>query len=89
MTDTQLILARLDQIEAKVDALSDFKMPQFIGVRQAAKMAGTTERNIHVMVHRLQIPHKKFRGRTIFEVAELDKLMTSCRMKDELLADYE
>ena len=85
----RMILAHLAQIETKIDALSDRKVPHNIDAKQAAKMLGTTEGNIHVMVHRLQIPHKKHGRRTLFEFSEVDKLLTSCQMKDELLEDYE
>jgi len=90
-TDAPKVLALLARIEAKLDALSDFKMPQYIGVKQAAKMLGETEGNIRVMMSREQIPFlKSITGnRTLLEVRDLQKLMIVHKTRDELLADYE
>lgn len=83
-----LILARLDQIEAKIDALSEFKLPKYLSVKQVATHLGVTEGSIRTQLSRRQIPCFKMGNRTLIKMSDLEGLMIRFESSVELLKDY-
>ena len=89
LTDAQIILAHLARIESKVDALSDYKMPRYLTVKQVAKRLNTTVGNIEVMRNRRQFPFFKRGRQVLIKEMDIEKLLVRYPDKDELLARFE
>ena len=84
-----LIMAQLDRIEAKVDALGDRTPPKYLTVKQAAEYLSMNEGNIRTQLSRRQMTCFKMGNRTLIKLSDLEGLMTKYASNEEVTKDYD
>lgn len=47
-----------------------------LGVREAAAMLGVSERHLHTLTQRGDVPHVRLGGRVVYRIATLDRWLT-------------
>ena len=89
LTDTQIILARLDQQGAQIDQLKDLKLPRYLCAKSVGVMLDMKENAVRQLIHRRVIPSYKFGSRRLVLLEDVQKLLVRYPSKDELMAHYE
>ena len=89
LTDTQLVLARLDHLGAQIDQLQDLKLPRYLSAKSVGVMLDLKENAVRQLIHRGVIPSYRFGNRRLVLLEDVQKLLVRYPSKDELLAQYE
>ena len=89
LTDTQLVLARLDQLGSQIDQLQDLKLPRYLSAKSVGVMLDLKENAVRQLIHRRTLPSYRFGNRRLVLLDDLQKLLIRYPSNDELIASYE
>lgn len=88
LTDTQIILARLDLLGAQIAQLENFKMPRYLSIKSVGVMLDLNENAVRQLIHRRAIPSYRQGRRRLVMLEDLQKTLVRVPSKDEVLAQY-